>query len=154
MRAVWMTVLASVIPILIGPPVPALAVERDVTAAVVAETQLDEAISRACRDYCQGNRRSGRLRKARVSRLDRDRFAVLVDVDLRNQQDAPFGGGFALYDYTVRATGTGMLTVSTCRLRIDRIVVHDDPLGLQALAQSLVGTVHRVDGCRRFSFLR
>ncbi|HEV7734257.1 MAG TPA: hypothetical protein VGR62_18945 [Candidatus Binatia bacterium] len=127
---------------------------RDVTAAVVAETQLDEVIAQACQDYCQGNRRSGRLRSVRVARLDRDHFAVLADVALRNHQyqDGPIGG-FALYDYTVRATGKGTLTFSTCRLRIDEIVVHDDLIGLQSLAQSLVGTVHDIDGCRRFSFL-
>jgi hypothetical protein len=127
---------------------------RDVTAAVAAETQLDELVTQLCRDYCQGNRRQGRLRRVTVGKLDASRYLVRVDVALRNLQDSPLGADFVLYDYTLAATGEGTLDTTDCKLRVDRIVVHDDPLGLQSLAQPEVGKVHVVDRCRRFSFLR
>ncbi len=89
-----------------------------------------------------------------VGKLDADRFLVRVDVALRNLQDSPLGGGYVLYDYTLAASGEGTLTKSDCKLHVDRIIVHDDPLGLQSLAQPEVGKTHVVDGCRRFNFLR
>jgi hypothetical protein len=149
----WVGIVVG-LAIVVAPCVAAPVPMRDVTTAVAAETRLDELVAQLCRDYCQGNRRQGRLRRVTVGKLDPDRFVVRVDVALRNVQDSPLGGGFVLYDYTLAATGEGTLRKSDCTLRVDRVVVHDDPLGLQSLARSEVGKTHVVDGCRRFSFLR
>jgi len=132
--------------------------EQDVTALVKRETDLDERIAAACQQHCQGNRREGKLKRVTVMRSGPNCFTVRADATLVNRQyqNPPrvfghrVGGGVRLYSYTIDVEAYGTLDDRTCDLRIERIHVTNDQLGLGRLAKREEGKVHRVKNCRRF----
>ena len=126
---------------------------KDVTRAVIEQTQLDEQVAAACRQYCQGNRRRGRLERVLVEPLGGDQYRVQAEASLKNHQytPAPLGleGGFG-FKHVIRVVALGRLDASTCRLRVERVRVDNDKYGLGNLARSEEGKVYRIRDCRRF----
>ena len=131
---------------------------KDITAEVIRETDLDERIAEVCRRHCQGNRRKGELRQIRVARAGQYTFSVWANASLRYQhyQDPPkimgrrIGGGFQVYSYTIEIEAYGTLDSRTCDLRIDRLELANDRLGLKQLAKSQVGKVYKIHKCNSF----
>ena len=125
---------------------------KDVTAQVIRETDLDERVAEACRKYCQGNRRKGWLKQITVVRIDQQTFKVRADASLRNRQyqDLSIGGGIQVYSYTIDVEAYGTLDARSCDLRVDRIKIINDRLGLGRLARGQEGAVHKVANCHRF----
>ena len=131
---------------------PALAA-KDVTRAVIEQTQLDEQVAAACLQYCQGNRRRGWLERVLVEPLGGDLYRVQAEASLKNHQftPAPLGleGGFG-FKHVIRVVAQGHLDASTCRLQVERVHVENDKYGLGNLARSEEGKVYRIRDCRRF----
>ena len=131
---------------------PALA-GKDVTRTVIEQTQLDERVAAACLQYCQGNRRQGRLERVLVEPLGGDLYRVQAEASLKNHQytPAPLGleGGFG-FKHVIRVVAQGRLDASTCRLQVERVQVENDRYGLGNLARSEEGKVYRIRDCRQF----
>ena len=141
----WATVLAilTVVALMAGP-----ADAADVTAQVIRETELDEHVAAACRDYCQGNQSRGSLTRVTVVRKSATHFTVRADARLRNRHD-PLPN-FTAWDYTIEVQAYGTLEEKTCNLRVDRIRFTNDRLGLERLASGEEGQIHHVENCGRF----
>jgi hypothetical protein len=126
---------------------------NDVTQRVIQETELDERIDEACRQYCQGNRRKGVLDRVEVEPIGEGLYRVVAEAHLKNHHrvEPPAGlGGAMIVGHTIEVIAYGTLDGRTCRLRIDRIRVRKDTLGLQQLARGAEGGVHTIEGCGRF----
>ena len=127
----------------------------DITDRIIAETDLDEKIRDICSKYCQGNRSEGKLTRVEVWRIDANTIGVRAEASLRNRHhiDPPkmfgrrIGGGVQAYSYIISVTAYGTLDLRTCMLRIDRIDVSNDTLGLGGLADSQEGKSHRIRNC-------
>jgi len=126
---------------------------RDVTGAVVKYTDLDEKISQACSKYCKGNRRGGYLKRVQVTPAGRGVYRVIVNADLVNKHNTGslfgIGGGMG-WSYTVSVRAYGTLYGSNCNLRVDRIDIINDRLGIGYLAKGEEGKVHAIANCKRF----
>lgn len=132
-------------------------VAKDLTADVLAKTDLGQRVVAFCATNCQGNERKGELRRVEVTRLDESRFAVEVEAHLRNRQHQaapPILGGLVgksltLFDYTAVVIADGTLDGASCNIRIDSIRIRDDRLGLgKALARER-GKIYRVPDCKK-----
>ncbi|MBM3507988.1 MAG: hypothetical protein FJX64_09845 [Alphaproteobacteria bacterium] len=130
---------------------------KDVTAQVVRETDLDERLVAVCRAYCLGNRAGATLNQVTVVRATGTSYRVAGRASLRNHQFVEpanvFGaqvGGFDLFYYVVTIDAVGTLDGQTCRLRVDRVQVLDDRIGLTDVARKEEGKVYLVPDCQRF----
>lgn len=126
---------------------------RDVTGSVVQYTDLDEKISAACNAHCRGNRRAGYLRAVDVSPVGRATYSVVVNADLVNKHNTGsiFGiGGGAGWSYTVSVRAFGTLYTPNCKLRVNRIDIINDQLGIGRLAKNEEGKIHTIANCHRF----
>lgn len=121
---------------------------KDVTAQVINETDLDEQIAAACDHHCRGNKRKGTLSRVTIVRSGADRFTVRADASLLNRHDPMHH--VTAWNYTIHVQAYGTLDEQTCALRIDRINVSNDRLGLRALASREEGKVHQIKNCQRF----
>ena len=121
---------------------------KDVTAQVIKETDLDDQIAAACKNHCRGNKRKGTLTRVTVVRSGADRFTVRADASLLNRHDPMHH--VTAWSYTIDVQAYGTLDERTCDLRIDRINVRNDRLGLRSLASGQEGKVHQIKNCRRF----
>jgi len=125
---------------------------KDITGLFAAETDYDEQLRHACQSYCQGNRRKGILKRVLLERISDHSHSVRVNAILRNAhyQRLATGGGFNLFDYTVKIEGFGTLDDRTCNLRVDRIHIVDDRLGLASLAKQQTGKIYNIKDCGKF----
>ena len=124
---------------------------RAVTQRVIEQTELDERIDEACRQYCQGNRRKGVLDRVEVEPIGAGRYRVVAEAHLKNHHRVvPPLGSPMIVGHTIEVVAYGTLDGLTCRLRIDRIRVRRDTLGLQQLARGAEGGVHTIEDCGRF----
>mgnify|MGYP000888629954 CR=1 FL=1 len=131
---------------------------RDVTATVLADTDLGARVAAACQRWCQGNKREGTVRRVDVETgATKGSHAVTVVVRLRNHQQEPARtilgqqiGPFDIFDYAIDIEAGGTLDDATCRLRIQRVRISDDRLGLMPQLKKLLGTEHQVANCGRF----
>lgn len=132
---------------------PGAIVAREITELVIRHTDFDRQLNQVCMDYCQGNRRSGRLRKVLLDPVGPAVFRVVVLADLVNEHDAGpmlgLGGGLG-WSYTVQVKAVGTLSSSNCNLRVDRVDVIDDRLGLAGLVKAEEGKIHTIPDCKRF----
>jgi len=126
---------------------------KDITRLISEQTDYNEQLQRACLSYCQGNRRKGTLKRVFLERISENSLAVRVKANLRNLhfQRLVIGGGFNLFDYTVKIEAFGTLDERTCKLRIDRIHILHDRLGLASLAKQQAGRIHKIKDCRKFT---
>ncbi len=154
MRMFWCACLISLC--LTTAPVASLA--KDITQQVITETDLDEEIAQACRDYCQGNRRHGLLARALVTRSGPETFKVRGEANFRNyhfQESLEVFGqrieGLTLFDYTVVVIAEGVLDEKTCNLRVDKVTVENDQIGLSSLARREEGKIHSIDNCKKIT---
>ncbi len=124
----------------------------DITARVIQGSDLDELVAQACQDYCQGNQRDGELTKVLVKHSRGHLFAVRVDARLVNSEfhEFPLGGGIEIYRYTIDVEAYGTLDARTCDLRVDRIDLVNDEIGLGDLIADQEGKVYPIKDCRRF----
>jgi hypothetical protein len=136
---------------------PAPAAAKDVTTQVVRETDLDERLVAVCRAYCLGNRSGATLNQVTVVRATGSTYRVAGRASLRNHQFVEpaivFGaqvGGFDLFHYIVTIDAVGTLDGPTCKLRVDRVQVLDDRLGLTDIARREEGKTYLVPDCQRF----
>lgn len=129
----------------------------DITGRVRTETDFDDRIQNACRIHCQGNRRQGDLIFLRVQRNGQSSFRVWSKAYAKNHHhiDPPnvfgqrIGGGSALYNWTLEVEAYGNLDVNSCNLRIDRIHVYGDQLGIaNNWANRNRGKVEHINNCR------
>ena len=126
---------------------------KDITGLISAETDYGEQVQRACLIYCQGNRRKGTLKQVFLERISKNSLTVRVKASSRNlhYQRLVAGGGFNLFDYTVNIEAFGTLDERTCKLRIDRIHILDDRLGLSSLAKQQAGKIYMIKDCRKLT---
>jgi hypothetical protein len=118
-------------------------------------TDNNEKIRNICSKYCQVNRSEGKLTRVEVWAIDANTIGAQAKASLRNRHhiDPPImfgrrmGGGVQAYSYTIGVTAYGTLDLRTCMLRIDRIDVSNDTLGLGGLADSQEGKSHRIRNC-------
>ncbi len=125
---------------------------HDVTALVRKYTNLARKIHDACRKHCQGNRRKGTLQSISVSYNGNYKYSVRAFASLKNAHhtDGPLGiGGGIGWSHTINVESTGILDSRTCRLRINRIKVLNDNLGLSGLARGEEGKIHKINNCAR-----
>ena len=59
-------------------------------------------------------------------------------------------GPFDIFDYAIDIEAGGTIDDATCRLRIERVRISDDRLGLMPQLKKLLGTEHQVANCGRF----
>lgn len=125
---------------------------KDVTRQVIEQTQYDEMVADACRQYCQGNRSKGVLKRVQVSKLSAQRYRVTAAADFRNRHflETTPGNGLMLFDFTVKLVLKGRLDVDTCRLTVLDIQIENDQLGLGELVRDEKGKIYPVEDCRRF----
>ena len=131
---------------------------KDITQQVINQTDLDEEISQACLDYCQGNRRHGLLTRVLVNRSGTETFKVRGEANFRNYhfQDSleVFGqriGGLTLFDYTIVVIAEGVLDEQTCNFRVDNVNVENDQIGLSSLARREEGKIYYIDNCKKLT---
>lgn len=126
----------------------------DITNRIISETDLDERIRALCEQYCVGNRREGRLTSMEAWSIDENTVGARAKASLRNHehvQPSAFGiklGGGVGFSYTMDITADGILDLTTCMLRIDRIRIDNDKLGLSGLARDQEGKSHHIDNCQ------
>ena len=120
---------------------------KDITSQVIRETDYDEQVTTACARHCQGNKREGTLTRVTVERAGPANFAVRAYVRLANRHDI---SGVTAWSYTINVEAYGTLDRRTCRLKVDRIDVINDRLGLASLARREEGKVHDIKNCGRF----
>ena len=154
MRIFWCAFLIALF--LMTAPVTSWA--KDITQQVITQTNLDEEIALACRDYCQGNRRHGLLTRVLINRSGPETFKVRGEANFRNYhfQDSMevFGqsiGGLTLFDYTIVVIAEGVLDEKTCKLRVDKVTVENDQIGLGSLARREEGKIHSIDNCKKMT---
>jgi hypothetical protein len=131
---------------------------KDITQQVVKQTDLDEEILRTCLNYCQGNRRHGLLTRVLVNRSGTGTFKVRGEASFRNyhfQESLEVFGqrfdGLTLFDYTIVVIAEGELDEKTCNLRVDKVIVENDQIGLSSLARREEGKIYSIDDCKRFT---
>jgi hypothetical protein len=145
---VWIGFALGFSPIGLAAPIQA----TDITTRVIRESDLDEQVAQACQDYCQGNQRAGRLTRVLVKRSRGHLFAVRADARLVNREYQEFGvgEGIELYRYEINVEAYGTLDERTCELRVDRIDLINDQLGLGKLIEDQEGQIYPIENCRRF----
>jgi hypothetical protein len=132
---------------------------KDITQQVISQTNLDETITQACLDQCQGNRRRGSLTRVIINRSGAQTFEVRGEANFRNYhfQDnlVVFGqrieGGLTLFDYTIVVIAEGVLDEKTCNLRVNNVKVENDQIGLSSLARQEEGKVYNLANCKSFT---
>lgn len=138
---------------------PSISGAKDITQQVINQTDLDEKITQACLDQCQGNRRHGSLTRVTINRSGAQTFEVRGEASFRNYhfQDnvVVFGqrieGGLTLFDYTIVIIAEGVLDEKTCKLRVKNVRVENDQIGLSSLARREEGKVYDLANCNSFT---
>jgi len=139
--------------------VPGTAWAKDITQQVINQTDLDEKITLACLNQCQGNRRQGSLTRVTINRSGAQNFEVQGEAKFRNyhfQEDLVvlgqrIEGGFTLFDYTIVIIAEGLLDEKTCKLRVSNVKVENDQIGLSSLARREEGKVYDLTNCKSFT---
>lgn len=155
MRIFWCSILMALF--LMTAPVTSWT--KDITQQVINQTDLDEKITQACLDQCQGNRRRGSLKRVIITRSGAQTFEVQGEANFRNyhfqENLVVFGqrieGGLTLFDYTIVVIAEGVLDEKTCTLRVKNVKVENDQIGLGSLARREEGNVYDLANCKSFT---
>ena len=124
---------------------------RDITAYVKRHTVLDEATALACLQYCQGNQREGRLDRLSLQRARGSSYRVTGEASFRNRQVTTVRSAkVVVFDFTVIVHALGSLDPASCKLRVDKVWIENDRLGLTPMAEREEGKVVKVAACRQF----
>lgn len=129
---------------------------KDITQQVINQTNLDEKITQACLEQCQGNRRRGTLKRVIINRSGPQTFEVRGEASFRNYHfqenlvvlGQPIEGGLTLFDYTIVVIAEGVLDEKTCKLQVKNVKVENDQLGLSSLARRAEGNVYDLANCK------
>lgn len=121
---------------------------KDVTKLVLDHTDLAQRIKQLCSEHCLGNQSAGHLKKVTVEHIEGNLYRVIAYADLLNKHDLGIAG--MGWSYTVELEVTGTLSATDCNLRIDKIVVRNDSLGLGTAAKGEEGKVYQVANCQQF----
>jgi hypothetical protein len=125
---------------------------KDVTHLVKTQLHLDEEVAKACRIYCQGNRRQGILQRVSASPTQNSTYEITAVLDFKNHhyvETAP-SSGFSLFNYTVRIIAKGLLDSRTCQVKLDDISINNDRLGLADAFKTEKGKIYQVPDCQKF----
>ncbi|MHC1744475.1 MAG: hypothetical protein AB9873_15800 [Syntrophobacteraceae bacterium] len=122
----------------------------DVTDKVRKNTPLAQKIRDFCADYCQGNKREGRLGSVTLRPLGNGRFRGVMTADLRNWQEMEEPLSVTVFDWTVRVRAEGVLDSASCTFVVETVTVHNDPYGLlEGVLDNPKGQRVQVANCRR-----
>ena len=154
MRIFWCAILITLF--LITAPDTSRA--KDITQQVRNQTNLDEMITQACVDQCQGNQRQGSLTRVTIDRSGDQTFEVRGEANFRNYHveenlvvlGQRIEGGLTLFDYTIVIIAEGVLDAKTCKLRINNVKIKNDPIGLSSLARQEEGKIYDLANCNNF----
>ncbi len=122
---------------------------KDVTQLVLDRTDFAEQLKKLCAEHCLGNQSAAHLKRVSVEHIGGNLYRVIAYADLVNKHDLGIGLGLG-WSYTVELEARGTLNSADCNLRIDKITVRNDRLGLGAAAKKEEGKVHQVANCRQF----
>lgn len=121
---------------------------KDVTKLVLDHTDLAENIKKLCSEYCLGNQSAGHLKRISVEPIRGNLHRVIAHADLVNKHDVGIPG--LGWSYTVELEARGTLNSVDCNLRIDKVTVRNDRIGLGTAAKKEEGKIYQIANCQRF----
>ena len=129
---------------------------KDITQLVKANSNLDDQIAAVCAGKC-GNQGHSQLDSIVITQKSEKRYDVISKASAKFHQHSVIPamfGNFAGRDfdieYQINVTAYGALDSETCRLRINKIDVTGDNLGIADNAKSYEGKIYHLKNCKKY----